>query len=224
MKEMIKNVISFEEHPLVAHKLTKLRDINTGSKEFSEIITELTIMMGYGALEDLKLRNERIEAPLTVMDSPVLDDTITIVPILRAGLGMVEGLRTLIPNARVGYVGMYRDQTTLKPITYYYKMPVNAESHPAVVMDPALATGGTVLETINKLKSEGYENIRVMSVFASKTGCDLIHDKYPNIKIYCAQYCPDKLNDDGFIITAAGDIGDRLNGTYGYKKAKQSKA
>ena len=221
---MIDNVLSFEEHPLVAHKLTKLRDINTGSKEFGEIITELTIMMGYGALEDLKLTNIKIEAPLAVMDSPVLNETITIVPILRAGLGMVEGLKTLIPNARVGYVGMYRDQKTLLPVTYYYKMPANGEEYPAVVCDPALATGGTVLATIERLKEEGYKNIRVMSVFASETGCNLIHNKFPDIKIYCAQYCPGGLNEDGFIVTAAGDIGDRLNGTYGYTKAKQSKA
>lgn len=224
MKEMLKNVISFEDHPLVSHKLTKLRDINTGSKEFSEIVTELTIMMGYGALDDLKLKNETIQAPLTIMDSPILDETITIVPILRAGLGMVEGLKVLIPNARVGYVGMYRDQETLKPVTYYFKMPVEAENYPAIICDPALATGGTVLETIKKLKNEGYKNLKVMSVFASKTGCDLIHNEFPEIKIYCAKYCPDALNEDGFIITAAGDIGDRLNGTYGYTKAKQSKA
>lgn len=224
MKEMIKNVISFEDHPLVAHKLTILRDVNTGSKEFGEIITELTIMMGYGALDDLKLVNKRIEAPLTVMDSPILDETITIVPILRAGLGMVNGLKTLMPSARIGYVGMYRDQETLKPVTYYYKMPVNGEEHPALVLDPALATGGTILETIKKLKEEGYQKIKVLSVFASETGCNLIHNEFPDIKIYCAQYCPGGLNEDGFIVTAAGDVGDRLNGTFGYTKAKQSKA
>lgn len=224
MIETLKRVYSFEDHPLVAHKLTKLRDINTGSKEFGEIITELTIMMGYGVLNDMKLKDIEIEAPLTVMKSPVLDETITIVPILRAGLGMVDGLKTLIPNARVGYVGMYRDQETLQPVTYYYKMPVNGEDYLAVVCDPALATGGTVLATIERLSQEGYKKIKVMSVFASKEGCRVIHKKFPKVEIYCAQYCPDKLNADGYIITAAGDIGDRLNGTFGYKKAKPAKA
>ena len=128
MEDFAKNVISFEDHPLVAHKITKLRDINTGSKEFSEIITELTILMGYEALKDLKTREIEVEAPLTTMKSPVLAETFTIVPILRAGLGMVDGLKTLLPTARVGYVGLYRDQETLQPVTYYFKMPVDAEN------------------------------------------------------------------------------------------------
>ena len=222
MEEFLKNVISFADHPLVAHKITKLCDINTGSKEFGEIITELTILMGYEALKDLKTKEIEVEAPLTTMQSPILAETFTIVPILRAGLGMVEGLKTLLPTARVGYVGLYRDQETLKPVTYYFKMPVDAED-PAIIVDPALATGGSIATTIQYLKDAGYKRIKVMSVFASDVGCKLIYDQHPDVKIYTAMYVPGGLNKDGFIVTAAGDIGDRLNGTYGYKNARPAK-
>ena len=224
MEYFEQNLITFENHPLVAHKITKLRDINTGSKEFGEIITELTIMMGYEVLRDLKTKDVEIEAPLTTMSSPLLAESFTIVPILRAGLGMVDGLKTLLPTARVGYVGLYRDQATLKPVRYYYKMPVDAENDPAIIVDPALATGGSIDATIDYLKQDGYKRIKVMSIFASDVGVKLLYDRHPDVKIYTAMYIPEGLNEDGFIVTAAGDIGDRLNGTYGYKGAKQSKA
>ena len=218
MKKVTENVISFEDHPLVAHKITKLRDINTGSKEFGEIVTELTIMMGYEALSDLEMTTVEVEAPLTTMESPILNETFTIVPILRAGLGMVDGLKTLLPTARVGHVGLYRDQETLKPVTYYYKMP-----EPAIVVDPALATGGSIDATIDYLKKDGFKNIKVMSIFASDVGATRLLEHHPDVQIYTAIYIPGGLNDDGFIVTAAGDIGDRINGTYGYKNAKQAK-
>ncbi len=223
MESFEKNLTSFDDHPLVQHKITKLRDINTGSKEFGEIITELTIMMGYEALRDLRTEDVEIEAPLTTMKSPLLAETITIVPILRAGLGMVDGLRTLLPTARVGHVGLYRDQETLKPVTYYFKMPVNMEEYPAIIVDPALATGGSIDATINYLKEAGYRRIKVMSIFASDVGVKLLYENHPDVKIYAAKYIPEGLNKDGFIVTAAGDIGDRINGTYGYKKARQAK-
>ena len=218
-----KYVVTFDDHPLVAHKLSKLRDINTGSKEFGEIITELTIMMGYEVLKDLKTKDVEIEAPLAKMTVPMLAETITIVPILRAGLGMVDGLKTLVPNARVGYIGMYRDQETLKPVPYYFKMPENAEDIPAIIVDPALATGGSIEDSIRRLKELGYKKIKVMAIFASNIGIKLIHDNHPDVELYAAAYIPTGLNKDGFIVTAAGDIGDRLNGTYGYKGAKESK-
>lgn len=223
MKQVAKNVISFEDHPLVQHKITLLRDINTGSKEFGEIITELTIMMGYEALKDLQTTMIEVEAPLTKMESPILSETFTIVPILRAGLGMVDGLKTLLPTARVGHVGLYRDQETLKPIKYYYKMPENVEDCPAIIVDPALATGGSIDATIDFLKEDGFKKIMVMSIFTSNVGADLLYEHHPDVKIITAQYIPDGLNEDGFIITAAGDIGDRINGTYGYKKATPAK-
>ncbi len=223
MESFEKNLTCFDDHPLVQHKITKLRDINTGAKEFGEIITELTIMMGYEALKDLKTEDVEIEAPLTTMKSPLLTETITIVPILRAGLGMVDGLRTLLPTARVGHVGLYRDQETLKPVTYYFKMPMNMEEYPAIIVDPALATGGSIDATINYLKEAGFKKIKVMSIFASDVGVKLLYENHPDVKVYAAKYLPEGLNKDGFIVTAAGDIGDRINGTYGYKNARPAK-
>lgn len=223
MKRVAENVITFEDHPLVGHKITKLRDIETGSKECSELITELTILMGYDALKDLQTELVEVEAPLMKLESPVLAETFTIVPILRAGLGMVEGLKRLLPTARVGYIGLYRDQETLQPVTYYYKMPVDVEECPAIIVDPAFATGGSINEAINKLKNDGYKHIKVMSIFTSNVGAELLLKNHPDVEIYTAIYIPTGLNEDGFIREAAGDIGDRLNGTYGYKKAKVAK-
>lgn len=139
MKEFEKNLMSFENHPLVAHKVTHLCDINTGSKEFCELVKELSMLMGYEALKDLKTKEVEISAPLTDMTSPVLAEDFTIVPILRAGLGMVDGLRMLSPTAKVGHIGLYRDEKTLKPHTYYFKLPVDAAAGPVVIVDPALA-------------------------------------------------------------------------------------
>ncbi|MBQ6450560.1 MAG: uracil phosphoribosyltransferase [Solobacterium sp.] len=223
MESFEKNLTTFDDHPLVAHKITKLRDLNTGSKEFAEIITELTIIMGYEALKDLKTEDVEIDAPLITMKSPLLAETITIVPILRAGLGMVDGLRTLLPTACVGHVGLYRDQQTLQPVKYYFKMPENMEQYPAVIVDPALATGGSIDATIGFLKEAGYTRIKVMSIFASDVGVKLLYEHHPDVHIYAAKYIPEGLNKDGFIIKAAGDIGDRINGTYGYKGARQAK-
>ena len=214
MEDYSKYVVSFDSHPHVAHKLSKLRDINTGSKEFGEIITELTMIMGYEVLKDLKTKTITIDAPLCKMDVPVLAQTITIVPILRAGLGMVDGLKRLVPNAKVGYIGMYRDQESLKPVPYYFKMPENALDLPTIIVDPALATGGSIEESIRLLKEQGYKKIKVMALFASNVGVKLIHDNHPDVEIYAATYIPTGLNEQGFIVTAAGDIGDRLNGTY----------
>ena len=217
MEEFEKNLTSFEEHPLVAHKVTKLCDITTGSKEFCEIITELTTMMAYEALKDLKTKDIEIQAPLTKMTSPVLAEAINIVPILRAGLGMVDGLKNLIPTARVGHVGMYRDENTLEPVWYYFKMPQDSINLPTIVVDPALATGGSIEATITKLKELGYKNIKVMCIFASNVGVELIYKNHPDVKIYCAKYIPTGLNEKGYIVTAAGDAGDRINGTYSFK-------
>ena len=223
MKKVADNVISFEDHPLVAHKITRLRDINTGSKEVSELITELTVLMGYEALKDLKTELVEVEAPLITMDSPALAETFTIIPILRAGLGMVEGLKMLLPTARVGHVGLYRDQKTLEPVKYYYKMPENVEDCPAIVCDPAFATGGSIDATIDFLKEDGFNRIKVMSIFTSDVGASRLLEHHPDVDIYTAIYIPGGLNDAGFIVEAAGDIGDRLNGTYGYKGAKKAK-
>ena len=211
MEDFTKNVTSFGDHPLVAHKVTHLCDINTGSKEFCEIVDELTMLMGYEALKDLKTKEVPIQAPLADFDSPVLAEDFTIVPILRAGLGMVEGLRRLSPTAKVGHIGLYRDQETLKPVTYYYKMPVDITAGPVIIVDPALATGGSVDAAIEYLKKEGCTNIKVMCIFASDVGVKLLYEKHPDVKIFAAKYIPGGLNKDGYIVTAAGDAGEKVH-------------
>lgn len=223
MATFMDNLTSFNDHPLVSHKVTHLCDINTGSKEFCEIVDELTVLMGYEALKDLKTVNVPIQAPLADFESPVLAEDFTIVPILRAGLGMVEGLRRLSPTARVGHIGLYRDEETLKPITYYYKMPVDIKKGPVVIVDPALATGGSVNAAIEYIKKEGCTNIKVMCIFASRVGLELLYKKHPDVKIYAAKYIEDDLNKDGYIITAAGDAGDRIYGTCSYKPARPAR-
>lgn len=220
MEEFTKNLTSFGNHPLVAHKVTHLCDIHTGSKEFCEIVDELTMLMGYEALKDLKTKKVPIQAPLADFDSPVLAEDFTIVPILRAGLGMVEGLRRLSPTAKVGHIGLYRDQETLKPITYYYKMPVDITKGPVIIVDPALATGGSVDAAIDYLKKEGCKEIKVMCIFASDVGVKMLYEKHPDVKVFAAKYIPEGLNKDGYIVTAAGDAGDRICGTCSYKPAR----
>ena len=210
-------------HPLIQHKISRLRDKNTGTAEFRSLVEEIAMLMGYEALKDLKTKNVPIQAPLADFDSPVLAEDFTIVPILRAGLGMVEGLRRLSPTAKVGHIGLYRDQETLKPVTYYYKMPVDITAGPVMIVDPALATGGSVDAAIDYLKKEGCQDIKVMCIFASDVGVKLLYEKHPDVKIYAAKYIPGGLNKDGYIVTAAGDAGDRICGTCSYKPARQAK-
>lgn len=223
MEDFTRNVTSFDDHPLVAHKVTHLCDINTGSKEFCEIVEELTMLMGYEALRDLKLKEIKIQAPLADMVSPVLAEDFTIVPILRAGLGMVDGLRRLSPTAKVGHIGLQRNQQTLLPETYYFKLPVDVQDGPVVIVDPALATGGSVDAAVNYVKQAGCTNIKVMCIFASDVGVKLLYENHPDVKIYCAKYIPGGLNKDGYIVTAAGDAGDRVCGTCSYKPARPAK-
>ncbi len=223
MEDFTRNLFTFHNHPLVAHKVTHLCDINTGSKEFCEIVEELTILMGYEALRDLKTKEIEIQAPLADMRSPVLAEDFTIVPILRAGLGMVDGLRRLSPTAKVGHIGLQRNQETLLPETYYFKLPVDVDKGPAIIVDPALATGGSADAAINYMKAAGCTNIKVMCIFASDVGVKLLYEHHPDVKIFAAKYIPGGLNEDGYIVTAAGDAGDRVCGTCSYKRARQAK-
>ena len=217
MEEFLKNLTTFNDHPLVAHKLTKLSDVNTGPKEVCELLTELTVLMGYEALKDLKTKLVTVQAPLADVTTPILAENFVIVPILRAGLGMVDGLRMLSPNALIGHIGLYRDEESLKPVTYYFKMPQESKEYPVIIVDPALATGGSINAAIDYLKKDGYKNIKVMAVFASNVGLDLIYRNHPDVKVYAAKYMPGGLNDVGYIVEAAGDIGDRINGTVDYR-------
>ncbi len=214
--EYLSNLIVFD-HPLIKHKVSHLCDVNTGSKEFGELITEITMLMGYEALRDLKLKNVTIQAPLQEINTPVLAEDFTIVPILRAGLGMVEGLRNLSPTAKVGHIGLFRNEETLLPETYYFKLPEDVTEGPVFIVDPAFATGGSADAAIQFVKDAGVKDIRFMCIFASEVGVKLVYEKHPDVKVYAANYAPGPLNEMGYIYTAAGDAGDRLNGTVSYK-------
>ena len=214
--EYLSNLTVFD-HPLIKHKVSHLCDINTGTKEFGEIVKELSMLMGYEALKNLKLKDVEIQAPLQKITTPVLAEDFTIIPILRAGLGMVDGLRALSPTANIGHVGLYRDEETLKPKTYYFKLPVKAAEGPVVIVDPALATGGSADAAIQFVKEAGCKDIRFMCIFASEVGVKLLYEKHPDVKIFAANYAPGPLSKEGYIFTAAGDAGDRLCGTVSYK-------
>lgn len=217
--EYLSNLTVFD-HPLIKHKVSHLCDINTGTKEFGEIVKELSMLMGYEALKNLKLREVEIQAPLQKITTPVLAEDFTIIPILRAGLGMVDGLRALSPTANIGHVGLYRDEETLMPKTYYFKLPVKAAEGPVVIVDPALATGGSADAAIKFVKEAGCKDIRFMCIFASEVGVKLLYEHHPDVKIYAANFAPGPLNEQGYIYTAAGDAGDRLCGTVSYKPQK----
>ncbi len=216
MEEFLKNVTLFD-HPLIRHKVTHLCDVHTGSKEFCELVGELATLMGYEALKDLPMKNVQVQAPLEEITSPVLAEDFTIVPILRAGLGMVDGLRMLSPTAKVGHVGLYRDEVTLEPHQYYFKLPVDAAEGQVIIVDPALATGVSAEAAIRCVKEYGCKRIKFMCIFAAAQGVKLLYEKHPDVHIYAAKYSPRPLNEKGYILDAAGDAGDRVCGTCSYK-------
>lgn len=212
----MKNLILFD-HPLIRHKVSHLCDINTGSKEFGELVSELASLMGYEALKDLPTKDVEVQAPLEKITTPVLAEDFTIVPILRAGLGMVDGLRMLSPTAKVGHVGLYRDEVTLQPHQYYFKLPVDAADGQVIIVDPALATGVSAEAAVRLIKEAGCTRIKMMCIFASKQGVEFVLSRHPDVKIYAAKYSPRPLNEKGYILDAAGDAGDRVCGTCSYK-------
>ena len=212
MSDFMKNVTVFD-HPLIAHKITHLRDINTPTKEFREIVSEVAMLMGYEAFRDIKTKEIEVQAPLAKVMSPVIDEKITIVPILRAGLGMVDGLTALFPNAKIGHIGLYRDEETLEPREYYCKLPLDAVDGQAIVVDPALATGGSAAAAITFIKEKGFKNIKFLAMIASPEGLKRVYDAHPDVKIYVACYSNAPLNEKGYIVNAFGDAGDRIIGT-----------
>lgn len=216
MTSFLDNTVIFN-HPVIDHKVTHLRDVHTGSKEFCELVNELTMLMGFEALKDLPTRNITVQAPLRTFESPVLAEDFTIVPILRAGLGMVDGLRSLCPTAKIGHIGLYRDEVTLEAKQYYFKLPVDVTEGQVILVDPALATGATAVASIDLLKKAGVKKIKFMCVFSAAQGIKAIHEKHPDVTIYTACYSDEPLNDKGYIMTAAGDAGDRVCGTCSYK-------
>ena len=200
------------DHPLVQHKLSIIRDKNTSTNKFRELLREISLFMGYEVTRDFSLTYEEVETPLMKMNAPKLEGKkVVIAPILRAGLGMVDGLLTLMPSARVGHIGMYRDEETCEPVFYYYKMP-EGRDRLVIVTDPMLATGGSAIDAINRLKADGFTQIRLMCLVASPQGVKAVQAAHPDVDIFLASIDQD-LNDKKYIIPGLGDAGDRIFGT-----------
>lgn len=207
------NNIHILDHPLIKHKISLLRDKNTGTNEFRKITDEVAMLMGYEALRDLPLEEIRVETPIEPCMTPVLAGRKpAIIPILRAGLGMVTGILALLPTAKVGHIGLYRDELTHLPQQYYCKLPQPISGRTIIVTDPMLATGGSAIDAIAKIKKEGGENIKFMAIIAAPEGLKALSEAHPDIEIYVAQL-DRELNDDAYICPGLGDAGDRIFGT-----------
>ena len=201
------------DHPMIQHKLTIMRDRTTGSKDFRELLREISLLMGYEVTRDLPLEDVEIETPLCRMTAhKVSGRKLAIVPILRAGLGMVEGLRTLVPVAKVGHIGLYRDENTHTPVVYYCKLPEDIDRRLVIITDPMLATGGSACDAIDMLKQKGCTNIRLMCLVAAPDGVRKVMESHPDVDIYVAAV-DERLNSDAYIVSGLGDAGDRIFGT-----------
>lgn len=206
------NVTIFD-HPLIKHKLTYIRDKNTGSKEFRELVKEVSTLMAYEVTRDFPLEDIEIETPLMNMTSQVIPGKkVGLIPILRAGLGMVDGMLSLIPAAKVGHIGLYRDPETLKPVEYYCKLPQDIQDRELIVLDPMLATGGSAVDAIRMLKEKGATSIRFVCLIAAPEGVEALKLAHPDVDIYVAAL-DERLNDHAYIMPGLGDAGDRLFGT-----------
>ena len=200
-------------HPLRTHKLAILRDIHTGTKEFRELVTEISTILMYEAMRDAKLEEATIETPLEKMETGKLnEDNYAIVPILRAGMGMVDGILNFIPNAKIGHIGLYRNEETFEPVEYYYKMPDGIGNREVLVVDPMLATGGSASATISRLKQDGVTKIKLLCIVAAPKGIKTIEDDHPDVEIFCA-VVDRELNENAYILPGLGDAGDRVYGT-----------
>ncbi|MBR6484772.1 MAG: uracil phosphoribosyltransferase [Clostridiales bacterium] len=209
---MSENVFVFD-HPLIQHKVSHLRDKETSTKEFRELVSEISMLMAYEVTRDLPMKEVEIETPVAVAKTMVLaGKQIAIVPILRAGLGMVDGMVEMIPNVRVGHIGLYRDPVTVEPVEYYCKLPEDIAERDVILLDPMLATGGSASAAIGFLKKRGITNIKFMCLIAAPEGIARITEDHPDVRIFCAAK-DEKLNDHSYIVPGLGDAGDRLFGT-----------
>ena len=200
-------------HPMIQHKLTIMRDKRTGPKDFRQLLEEITVLMGYEVTRDFPLDDVEIETPMTKMVAKkIAGKKVAIVPILRAGLGMVDGLLSLIPVAKVGHIGLYRDPQTHKPVVYYCKLPLDIENRTIILCDPMLATGGSSSDAIRMLKEKGGKDIRLMCLVAAPEGVAKVESEHPDVPIYVAAL-DDRLNERAYILPGLGDAGDRLFGT-----------
>ena len=206
------NVTIFD-HPLIQHKLSILRDKHTSSKDFRELVSEIAMLMCYEATRDLPLSDVEIETPICKTTVKHLaGKKLAVVPILRAGLGMVDGMLRLIPSARVGHIGLYRDETTLQPVEYFCKLPKDIDKRDVIVVDPMLATGGSCVDAVAQIKQRGPKSIRVMCLIAAPEGIEAFTKAHPDVHIYCAAL-DEKLNENCYIVPGLGDAGDRIFGT-----------
>ena len=200
-------------HPLIKHKITMLRDVNTGTNEFRKLIEEIATLMGYEALRDLPLKDVEVTTPLETCMSPMIAGRkLAIVPILRAGLGMVQGILNLTPTAKVGHIGLYRDPETHEPVEYYCKLPSPIEERTIVVLDPMLATGGSAVDAITQIKKHGGRTIKFMCIIAAPEGLQKLHEEHPDVQIYVGNL-DRELNEHAYICPGLGDAGDRIFGT-----------
>ena len=209
---MNENVIIFD-HPLILHKLSILRDKNTSSKDFRALVSEIATLMCYEATRDLPLEEVEIETPICKTKvKHIAGKKMAIVPILRAGLGMVEGVSALVPSARIGHIGLYRDEETLKPVEYYCKLPKDIGERDVFVVDPMLATGGSAIDAVSQIKLRNPRSIKFMCIIAAPEGIEAFTKVHPDVPVYCAAL-DEKLNEKGYIVPGLGDAGDRIFGT-----------
>lgn len=199
-------------HPLVKHKLTVLRNAVTQHKQFRELVSEITMLLGYDAMKNLDIEPLQVETPLAGTIGARLKNDIVIIPILRAGVGMLDGMLNLVPNARVGFMGIYRDQETKEPVTYYEKLPQDLHTPSFFIIDPMLATGGSIISTIDVLKEKGFNDITVIAILSAPEGIKLVEEAHPDVKIYTGSI-DECLDENKYIVPGLGDAGDRLFGT-----------
>ena len=201
------------DHPLIQHKLSILRDVSTGTMQFRELVSEIATLMCYEATRDLPLEEVEIETPMCKTAAKVIAGRkLALVPILRAGLGMVDGMFQLVPSAKVGHIGLYRDHDTLKPVEYYNKLPQDIEERDVIVLDPMLATGGSAVDAIDIIKRSGPKRIKFLCIIAAPEGIKALTEAHPDVQVYCAAV-DTGLNENGYIMPGLGDAGDRIFGT-----------
>lgn len=200
------------EHPLITHKITIMRDENTIPKEFNELVYEVSLLMGYEATRDLELIDKEVKTPICSTLGKIIQKQVTLVPILRAGLGMVDALRHILPASKIGHIGLYRDEDTLQPVEYYCKLTPDISERVVMVLDPMLATGGSATAAIDFIKKRGAKKIKLLSIIAAPEGIECVNKAHPDVDIYCG-VVDNGLNQNGYIVPGLGDAGDRLFGT-----------